>query len=106
MSLPAKGTVASSTRPFDDVHLCDAGPVIRLFARHREQWQILREDANDHRGFGHGEHDCVGKDLARLEMRAALTQPLPCVARFGLIMTEPLLNNTLHGLAPCRVTVH
>lgn len=71
-----------------------------------EDFDILREDANDHLGFGHGEHNCVGKNLARLEMRALLTELLPRVERFELISTEPFLNNVLHGLASCRVTAH
>jgi cytochrome P450 len=71
-----------------------------------EEFDILREDANDHLGFGHGEHNCVGKNLARLEMRALLTELLPRVERFELHSAEPFLNNVLHGLASCRVTAH
>lgn len=71
-----------------------------------EDFDILREDSNDHLGFGHGEHNCVGKNLARLEMRALLTELLPRVERFELHGFEPFINNVLHGLASCRVTVH
>lgn len=70
------------------------------------EFDILREDSNDHLGFGHGEHNCVGKNLARLEMRALLTELLPRVERFELLDTKPFINNVLHGLASCRVTVH
>lgn len=70
------------------------------------EFDIMREDANEHLGFGHGEHNCVGKNLARLEMRALLTELLPRVERFELHGAEPSLNNVLHGLSSCRVTVH
>lgn len=68
-------------------------------------FDILREDSKDHLGFGHGEHNCVGKNLARLEMRALLLELIPRVERFELIETKPFINNVLHGLESCRVTV-
>lgn len=70
------------------------------------EFDILREDSNDHLGFGLGEHNCVGQNLARLEIRALLTELLQRVDRFELIETKPFLNNVLHGLASCRVQIH
>lgn len=69
-------------------------------------FDILRDGANDHLGFGFGEHNCVGKNLARLEIRALLTELLPHVERIELHETEPFINNVLHGLKSCRVTLH
>lgn len=71
-----------------------------------ETFDILRADTGDHLGFGHGEHNCVGKNLARLEMRALLSELIPRVERFELIEAQPFLNNVLHGLKTCRVTLH
>ncbi|WP_163268667.1 cytochrome P450 [Chelativorans alearense] len=70
------------------------------------EFDIMREDSNEHLGFGHGEHNCVGKNLARLEMRALLTELIPRVERFELHEAKPAINNVLHGLKTCRVTVH
>lgn len=70
------------------------------------EFDILREDCNDHLGFGFGEHNCVGQNLARLEIRALLTEFLPRVEIFELIEQTPFINNVLHGLASCRVRVH
>ncbi|PVH27408.1 cytochrome P450 [Pararhodobacter oceanensis] len=70
------------------------------------EFDILRRDSNDHLGFGHGEHNCVGKNLARLEIRALLTELLPRVERFELLEAQIFHNNILHGLQSCRVTVH
>jgi cytochrome P450 len=69
-------------------------------------FDIHRENSQDHLGFGHGEHNCVGKNLARLEMRALLTELLARVTRIELLEVEPFLNNVLHGLKTCRVTLH
>lgn len=69
-------------------------------------FDIMRKNSNDHLGFGHGEHNCVGKNLARLEIRALLTELIPRVKHFELIEATPFVNNVLKGLASCRVTVH
>ena len=70
------------------------------------EFNIQRRDSNEHLGFGFGEHNCVGQNLARLEIRALLTELLPRVERFELLESEPFLNNILHGLKSCRVKVH
>lgn len=74
--------------------------------RDPDRFDILRDDLQDHLGFGHGEHNCVGKNLARLEMRALLTELLARVDRFELHSSEPFLNNVLHGLKSCKITLH
>ncbi len=45
-----------------------------------ERFDIHRDDAVDHLTFGYGAHQCMGKNLARMEMRVfleALTRRLP-----------------------------
>ena len=45
-----------------------------------ERFDIRRDDAADHLTFGYGAHQCMGKNLARMEMRVfleALTRRLP-----------------------------
>jgi len=68
-------------------------------------FDIQRANSQDHLGFGHGEHNCVGKNLARLEMRALLNELLGRVSRIELGDTEPFLNSVLHGLKTCRITL-
>jgi cytochrome P450 len=70
-------------------------------------FRILRDDSADHLGFGHGEHNCVGKNLARLEIRALLTALATRVERIELDgPVEYHLNNCLRGIKSCPVKVH
>lgn len=70
-------------------------------------FRIMREDSADHLGFGHGEHNCVGKNSARLKIRALLTALASRVDRFELSRNaEYFLNNCLRGIKTCPVTVH
>lgn len=66
----------------------------------------VRRKPSDHLAFGHGEHVCIGMNLARIEMRALLEALLPRVSRFELLESEPALNNTLRGLGTCKVRVN
>ena len=70
------------------------------------EFDIMRSDAKDHLAFGFGPHNCVGQNLARLEIRALILELLARVERFELLETEPFINNILHGLKTCRVTLH
>lgn len=72
-----------------------------------ETFNILRDDSADHLGFGHGEHNCVGKNLARLEIRALLTALARRVERFELDGTPDFYSsNCLRGMRSCPVAVH
>jgi cytochrome P450 len=69
------------------------------------RFDITRPNASEHLGLGFGTHSCPGGNLARLELRALLTALLPRVERFELVEAVPKLNNILHGLGTCVVTV-
>ena len=71
-----------------------------------DAFDILRDGSEDHLGFGHGEHNCVGKNLARLEIRALLCALLPRVARIEPGPFALATNSVLHGLKSARVTLH
>ncbi len=61
---------------------------------------------SDQLAFGHGEHACVGMNLARLEMSALLGQLADRVSRFEVIASRPLINNGLRGLEYLDVRAH
>ena len=69
------------------------------------RFDITRANASEHLALGFGAHSCPGGNLARLELRALLTALLPRVERFELVEAVPKLNNILHGLGTCVVTV-
>lgn len=48
----------------------------------------IRRDAFGHLGFGHGQHGCVGQQLARVEIREAVTQLLAAVPELRLVDAE------------------
>ncbi len=54
-----------------------------------DQFDTTR-DAFGHLGFGHGPHGCVGQQLARLEIREAITQLLVGLPTLHLIEAEQL----------------
>ena len=70
------------------------------------EFDIMREAVHEHLGFGFGEHNCVGQNLARLEIRALLQELLPRVERIELHSSELQMNNILHGLKSCQITLH
>ena len=70
-----------------------------------ERFDITRAARPEHLALGFGTHSCPGGNLARMELRALLTALLPRVERFELGDVQPKLNNVLHGLGTCMVTV-
>ncbi len=60
---------------------------------------------SDHLAFGHGEHACIGMNLARLEMSALLGQLADQVSRFEVVASRPLINNGLRGLEQLDVVI-
>ncbi|MDT8915147.1 cytochrome P450 [Amycolatopsis sp. PS_44_ISF1] len=71
---------------------------------HPARFDITRRPS-DHLAFGHGEHVCVGMNLARLEMGALLERLAERVARFEIRERRPMINNGLRGLERLDVTV-
>ncbi len=65
----------------------------------------IHRKPSDHLAFGHGEHVCVGMNLARLQMRALFGALIPRVERFELLKAELALNNTLRGFGTLKVRV-
>ncbi|HWI85345.1 MAG TPA: cytochrome P450 [Sphingomonas sp.] len=66
----------------------------------------VRRRAMDHVGFGHGVHQCIGNNLARMEITALLTALARRVKRIELHHSERQLNNVLRGFRVLDVTVH
>jgi cytochrome P450 len=60
----------------------------------------------DHVGFGHGVHQCMGNNLARMEISALLSALVKRVRRFDLGSSERQLNNVLRGFRRLEVTVN
>ena len=60
---------------------------------------------SDQLAFGHGEHACIGKNLARMEMSALLGHLADQVSRFEVIAFRPLINNGLRGLEHLDIRV-
>lgn len=50
----------------------------------------IRRDAYGHLGFGHGQHGCVGQQLARVEIREAILQLIEAVPDLRLEYAEQL----------------
>ena len=66
----------------------------------------VRRRAMDHLGFGHGVHQCIGNNLARMEITALLTALAKRVARIELHDSERHINNVLRGFRRLDVSVH
>jgi cytochrome P450 len=71
-----------------------------------DMFDIQRQGVEAHVGFGHGEHVCIGNNLARMEMAALFTALIPKVERFELGDAERVLNSTLRGFSKLDVTIH
>ncbi len=71
-----------------------------------DRFNIDRANAPDHLGFGTGAHQCIGANLARLEMTAILTALLDRVD--DLDVGEPVyaLNNLLRTLQSLPIRLH
>ena len=65
----------------------------------------IRRDARDHLGFGYGIHNCVGSNLARLEMQAILKALLKHVNQMEAGNVTRRLNNMSRGLQSLPLTV-
>jgi cytochrome P450 len=55
-----------------------------------DKLDIERHNTNEHLGFGHGIHFCIGARLARMEARVILEELLQQTSRFSLDSTYPV----------------
>jgi cytochrome P450 len=105
-----------TTQPFelDGVTLPAGARVIMSYGaanRDPRKWDDparfdVQRRAMDHLGFGHGVHQCIGNNLARMEIAALLTALARRVRRIELHGAERCLNNVLRGHNRLDVTVH
>ena len=107
--------VLTRDHEIDGVMLPAGARVVVLYAsanRDERKWNnpdrfdVRRTNVHEHMAFGFGEHQCVGNNLARLEIRALLLALSKRVRRFELGDVRRGLNNILRGLEKCEVTIH
>lgn len=65
----------------------------------------VRRNPRHHLAFGAGPHQCVGMNLARMEMTALFTALASRVERFEIENAERALHNILRGFTKLEVTV-
>ena len=66
----------------------------------------IRRRAGDHVAFGYGVHQCIGNNLARLEITALLSALIKRVERIELGQSRRMLNNLLRGFDQLEVSVY
>ena len=69
-----------------------------------DQFDIQRR-VSDHLGFGHGVHQCVGNNLARLEIASLFGELIPRVKRFHVGERRRAYVNLLRNYASLEVTI-
>src|SRR3981189_3616883 len=72
---------------------------------HPDRFDVRRGNAGRHMAFGAGPHMCLGRNLAKLEMRALFTALARRVKRFRLEEEERALHNILRGFSKMIITV-
>jgi cytochrome P450 len=70
-----------------------------------EEFDVTRENAASHVGFGYGVHGCAGQGLARLEGHAILAALASRVESFTVGQADHVMNNVIRALASLPVTV-
>jgi cytochrome P450 len=112
--IPWFARVATEDHDIDAVHVPAGSRVVLLFAsanrderkfEDSDRFDVRRGNARDHLAFGHGEHNCVGQGLARLELRALLEALADAVERFELGVAVRAHNQNLRGMERLEVTV-
>ncbi|MCP1920639.1 cytochrome P450 [Bradyrhizobium sp. USDA 4532] len=117
MESPIQGfsRFAVQEHSFDDMAIPQESRVIVLYGsanRDERRWvdpgrfDVRREGVSGQLAFGHGEHSCIGINLARMEMAALLTALAKRVKRFEIRSSERAINNTLRGFKKLDVIVH
>jgi len=71
-----------------------------------ERFDITRESANRHLGFGHGTHGCLGVQLARMQVRAAMDLLVKRLPNLRLVPNEaPTYMPNILARGPQRLMV-
>ena len=70
-----------------------------------DRFDVRRDRAGDHVGFGCGERVCIENNLARMEMAALFSALLPKASWFRLHGEERVINNTLRGFKHLQASV-
>lgn len=65
----------------------------------------VRRDSRAHLAFGAGPHQCLGMNLARMELTALFTALATRVRRFEVTSADRALHNVLRGFTRLEVTV-
>ena len=65
----------------------------------------IERKVGDHLGFGHGVHQCVGSNLARLEIMSLFREMIPRVKRFHIGKRKRAFVNLLRIYASLEVTI-
>jgi cytochrome P450 len=106
---------AVETVMLDGSQIPEGSLVVALFASanhderkwlNPETFNIRRDNAREHVGFGVGRHTCVGQHLARLELQCLVKAMIPRIRRFEVGTPVPQLNNTLFGFSSLPVEVY
>lgn len=87
------------------VHFASANRDERQFT-HPDDFDVRRDNAAHHLGFGHGVHGCAGQGLARMEAHALLTALAQRVERWELHEATPALNNLISAWGSLSMTLH
>jgi cytochrome P450 len=87
------------------VHYASANRDERQFPE-PDSFDVRRDNAAEHVGFGLGKHGCAGQGLARMEAHALLTALAQRVHRWELHEATPGYNNIINAWAHLSMTVH
>ncbi len=71
-----------------------------------EKFSVERSNANQHIAFGAGNHQCIGNNLARLEMMAVVDALIDRVDYFEVGQPVYASNNLLRTLKSLPITLH
>ena len=71
-----------------------------------ERFDIGRRNASEHLAFGSGAHQCIGNNLARLEMTAILRAMLAQLEYLEVREPDYTINNLLRSLKSIQIRLH
>jgi cytochrome P450 len=70
-----------------------------------DSFDVTRDNASEHVGFGHGIHNCMGQGLARLEGHSLLNSLVSKVQSIEVGEPEWLVHNIVRGIESLPVTL-